>query len=93
MVTADYKKQIEQNNERIKKKKEQIKKLQSDIKELEEKNSNINDEMILSSVKNNLASGQDIIKIIRIGKIVEKSGLTESEIQEMFSKGENSNET
>ncbi len=87
MKTSEFENLISQNDEKIKKKEAQIKKLKDEVKELKAKNEQLQDDMLLSQVKNNIGSN-DVSKLIKLSKLIEESGLDENEIAEMFSKGD-----
>lgn len=91
MKQNEYEALIAQNTEKIEKKESQIKKLQSEIKDLKSKNMQLQDDLLLHQVKNQIA-GKDINKLIMISQLMDESGLTDNDIKEMFSKGEEKNE-
>ncbi len=63
-MNTNYKKQIEQNNEKIEKAIEQIKKLKTEVKKLKETNEQLNDALLLEVIKKHVKDGEDIERII-----------------------------
>lgn len=91
MKQNEYEALIAQNTEKIQKKEAQIKKLQNEIRELKAKNVQLQDDLLLYQVKNQIA-GKDIAKLIMISQLMDESGLSDNDLKEMFSKGEDKNE-
>lgn len=91
MKQNEYEALIAQNTEKIQKKETQIKKLQSEIRELKAKNMQMQDDLLLYQVKNQIA-GKDITKLIMISQLIDESGLSDNDLKEMFSKGDEKNE-
>lgn len=91
MKQNEYEALIAQNTEKIRKKETQIKKLQSEIRELKAKNMQLQDDLLLHQVKNQIA-GKDITKLIMISQLIDESGLSDNDLKEMFSKGDEKNE-
>lgn len=91
MKQNEYEALIAQNTEKIQKKEAQIQKLQSEIRELKAKNMQMQDDLLLYQVKNQIA-GKDITKLIMISQLIDESGLSDNDLKEMFSKGDEKNE-
>ena len=49
------------------------------------------DDLLLYQVKNQIA-GKDITKLIMISQLIDESGLSDNDLKEMFSKGDEKNE-
>ncbi len=78
---------ISQNKEKIAKNEAQIKKLKAENKELNAKNKQLQDELLLYNVKSQIG-GNDINKLLMISKLMDENGFTESDLKELFSKGD-----
>ncbi len=84
MEKEEIRKAISQNDERIARKDESIKKLQSEIRQLKDKNELLKNELILSDVRKASVSTDELGELLKLGKFVKESGLSPSEIKEMF---------
>ena len=61
--------------------------LKAENKELKAKNKQLQDELLLDNVKSQIG-GNDINKLLMISKLMDENGFTESDLKELFSKGD-----
>ena len=84
MEKEEIRKAISQNDERIARKEESIKKLQSEIRQQKDRIELLKNELILSDVRKASVSTDELGELLKLGKFVKESGLSPSEIKEMF---------
>ena len=87
MKQSRFEEMISQNNEKIAKNEAQIKKLKAENKELNARNKQLQDELLLYNVKTKIGKN-DISTLLMISKLMNENDLTESDLKELFSKGD-----